>query len=159
FLGPSDLGAPVRLTRAIRPARHVGEFGTTVELRRVRLRRRNHWRSRPTASRLQSRTRLHTIVQRSHAFEPPRGIPLSGRIGFMLCVCAALGAGPAEGAAPADADGFDAHVRPFLANHCLPCHAGEKPRGKLRLDVLASNLADDAARARWTDVVERVEAG
>jgi hypothetical protein len=84
---------------------------------------------------------------------------MSGRIGVIVFVCVAVGAAPARKAAPGDDNGFDAHVRPLLVSHCLPCHSGEKPKGKLRLDVLSSDLADDAARARWADVIERVEAG
>jgi hypothetical protein len=84
---------------------------------------------------------------------------MSGRIGVMVFVCVALGVASALQAAPAEADGFDAHVRPLLASHCLACHAGEKPKGKLRLDSLPIDLADDAARGHWADVVDRLEAG
>src|SRR5258708_2551030 len=84
---------------------------------------------------------------------------MSGRIFIIVLICAAVGAAPAEEAASGDADGFDTHGRPILVRHCHACHAGEKPKGKLRLDVLSIDLADDAARARWADVIERVEAG
>jgi hypothetical protein len=80
---------------------------------------------------------------------------MSGLIGFIVFACAMVGAVSAGG----DADGFDLHVRPFLVSHCLPCHAGDKPKGKLRLDVLSSDFGDAAARAHWADVIERVEVG
>src|SRR5262245_11795749 len=50
-------------------------------------------------------------------------------------------------------------VRPFLSRHCLGCHGGEKPRGDLRLDRLAPDVADAAARDRWLAVLGRVKAG
>ncbi len=31
---------------------------------------------------------------------------------------------------------FEAHVRPLLAEHCIECHSGEKPKGDLRLDTV-----------------------
>ncbi len=79
-------------------------------------------------------------------------------VGIMVLVCAAVGA-PAEIAAPGDTHRFDAHVRPILVRHCLACHSGEKPKGKLRLDALSSDNADDTVRARWAEVIERVGAG
>jgi hypothetical protein len=54
---------------------------------------------------------------------------------------------------------FDARVRPLLASHCTSCHSGEKPKGKLRLDRLSSDLADTATREHWVEVVARVKSG
>jgi hypothetical protein len=99
------------------------------------------------------------LLNEAKAFEQRWSIPMPGRIGILVFVCAAAGAAPAENAAREDAGGFDAHVRPVLARHCLRCHAGEEPKGKLGLDVLSSDLANDSARAHWADVIERVEAG
>jgi mono/diheme cytochrome c family protein len=59
----------------------------------------------------------------------------------------------------ADAKLFDDQFRPFLVRHCLACHGGDKPKGKLRLDSLTTDFADTATRARWTAVIERLEAG
>src|SRR5688500_2677843 len=84
---------------------------------------------------------------------------MSGRIGIFVFVCAAVGAAPAERVAPGHAVGFDARVRPVLDRHCGACHHGEKPKGELRLDVPWTELAEDPARARWANVIERVEAG
>jgi mono/diheme cytochrome c family protein len=54
---------------------------------------------------------------------------------------------------------FDEQFRPLLASHCVTCHGGEKPKGKLRLDALTMDLADAATRERWTAVIERLKAG
>src|SRR6188472_4010954 len=65
-------------------------------------------------------------------------------------------------AAPArgdEAEQFDTQFRPLLTNHCVSCHSGDKPKGNLRLDNLAVDLADDDARKHWTAVVERLQAG
>jgi hypothetical protein len=48
---------------------------------------------------------------------------------------------------------------PFLARHCLDCHAGEKAKGGFRADRLTADLADAANRERWRDAAERVRTG
>ena len=58
-----------------------------------------------------------------------------------------------------DARLFEDQFRPLLARHCVECHSGDKPMGKLRLDNLALDFADASTRAHWTAVVERLEAG
>jgi mono/diheme cytochrome c family protein len=58
-----------------------------------------------------------------------------------------------------EAKPFEDQVRPLLARYCVECHQGEKPKGNLRLDKLAWELADDATREQWTAVVERLRAG
>ena len=58
-----------------------------------------------------------------------------------------------------DAREFDAHIRPLLVSHCATCHSGEKPKGKLRLDRLSSDLADTATREHWAEVVDRLKSG
>jgi mono/diheme cytochrome c family protein len=58
-----------------------------------------------------------------------------------------------------DAGRHDDLVRPFLARHCLECHAGDKPKGDFRLDRLAPDFTDDAVRGRWLAVLKRVQAG
>jgi len=39
---------------------------------------------------------------------------------------------------------FEARVRPLLAEHCVECHSGEKPKGGLRLDTI-QGLREGAA--------------
>ena len=52
---------------------------------------------------------------------------------ILLCACAAIL--PASGAiAPADLEFFEKQIRPILAENCLECHSGQKPKGGLRLD-------------------------
>lgn len=48
---------------------------------------------------------------------------------------------------------------PFLARHCLGCHAGDKAKGGFRADRLTADLADAANRERWRDAAERVRSG
>jgi hypothetical protein len=59
----------------------------------------------------------------------------------------------------AEARHFDAQFRPLLAKYCTECHSGAKPKGQLSLDSLSLDLKDAAARAKWTAVIERLEAG
>jgi hypothetical protein len=56
---------------------------------------------------------------------------------------------------------FEAKIRPVLAAHCYSCHSGEvkDPKGKLRLDRLSLDFADEAGRERWLAVLKRVKAG
>jgi mono/diheme cytochrome c family protein len=65
----------------------------------------------------------------------------------VVCLLAVAPVGAAE---PAD---------PFVARHCLGCHAGEKAKGGFRADLLTADLADPANRERWRDAAERVRAG
>src|SRR5687768_1519796 len=54
---------------------------------------------------------------------------------------------------------FAQHFAPLLTQYCVDCHSGEKPKGDLRLDTLELDLVDAAARAQWSEVVERIQAG
>lgn len=83
-------------------------------------------------------------------------------VALLLTVGALWGARVAaspDGPATARDAEYEAQVRPFLARHCLACHGAEKPKGDLRLDRLAPDFADDAARAHWSGVLQRVRAG
>lgn len=82
---------------------------------------------------------------------------MTGWVDGILLGLAVAGAAP-PGKGQADA-AFDANVRPFLANHCVSCHGGERPKGKLRLDQLSGDLTDAAAREHWALVVRRLKAG
>ena len=67
-----------------------------------------------------------------------------------LIVLAAAPAGAQDGAAQPSPDEaaavehFEAQVRPLLAEHCIECHSGEKPKGNLRLDTI-QGLREGAA--------------
>jgi mono/diheme cytochrome c family protein len=62
-------------------------------------------------------------------------------------------------AGAADASHDNEQIRRLLARHCLGCHAGEKPKGDLRLDRLSADFADQATREQWLTVLKRVKAG
>ena len=65
----------------------------------------------------------------------------SRRLGFAVCVAAALCAAPpilAAEANPAGLEFFERKVRPLLAEHCYSCHGAEKQKGHLRLDSPAA---------------------
>jgi hypothetical protein len=47
----------------------------------------------------------------------------------------------------------------LLAQHCQGCHAGEKPKGKFRLERLTQDFSDRANRERWLAVSEKVNSG
>jgi Protein of unknown function (DUF1592)/Protein of unknown function (DUF1588)/Protein of unknown function (DUF1587)/Protein of unknown function (DUF1585)/Protein of unknown function (DUF1595)/Planctomycete cytochrome C len=76
-----------------------------------------------------------------------------------LILVAVTVASPSDGGSTVDAREFEAHIRPLLASHCVDCHSGEMPKGKLRLDQLSSDLTDAATREHWAEVVERLKAG
>ncbi len=48
---------------------------------------------------------------------------------------------------------------PFLAQHCKACHAGDKPKGKFRIDDLTQDFNDKGNRERWLAVAEQVKSG
>src|SRR5687767_2438539 len=83
--------------------------------------------------------------------------------GFRLPAVAAglmlIGWASVLGQAEEPAKAFDEQFRPFLASHCVSCHSGEKPKGKLSLDPAKLDFADAAARKQWTAVVKRLQAG
>lgn len=59
----------------------------------------------------------------------------------------------------ADAKQFDERFRPFLARHCVSCHAGDKPKGNLRLDSLPFDLSDATSRDTLARLLERLRNG
>jgi mono/diheme cytochrome c family protein len=54
---------------------------------------------------------------------------------------------------------FGEVVRPFLETHCLSCHGGEKPKGKLDLSGYSSAASVARDHRVWDAVSERLEAG
>lgn len=69
--------------------------------------------------------------------------------------------GTATSAAAADRSSqpLPAEVRTFLAAHCTACHGPEKQESDLRLDGATVDWSAPEATARWTTVIERIEAG
>ena len=73
-----------------------------------------------------------------------------------LCMAAVAGAraeAPAGGAVPPKA------VQSFLKTRCLDCHEGPKADGGLDIAALRFDPEDPQGDARWTRIIERVEAG
>lgn len=58
-----------------------------------------------------------------------------------------------------DSRTFREQVRPVLVKYCQECHSGEKPKGELSLDRLASDFSNSANRERWVLVLRRLQAG
>jgi hypothetical protein len=78
-------------------------------------------------------------------------------IGGVLLASSLAAAPPTE--TSADQIQFDASIQPLLSRHCVDCHSGETPKGKLRLDQLPPDFADAVTRERWSTVVERMKSG
>lgn len=53
----------------------------------------------------------------------------------------------------ADEDGYQSIARPFFDTYCMACHGAVKPKGSFRVDKLANDFLDSAARAQWGEVV------
>src|SRR6185369_1354678 len=50
-------------------------------------------------------------------------------------------------------------AQPFFTQHCQGCHAGDKPKGKFRLDSLSQDFVDESNRKRWLMVLEQIKEG
>jgi hypothetical protein len=83
-----------------------------------------------------------------------RGSLLSKGSGIVLALgCGAMGAW----GQPPSPD-FGEVVTPFVRDHCVRCHGPEKQKGRLRLDDLPNDFKDPAVVAKWTEVVNAVNA-
>ncbi|MCE9529997.1 MAG: DUF1592 domain-containing protein [Planctomycetes bacterium] len=54
--------------------------------------------------------------------------------------------------AAADEPSYDRAIKPLLEKHCVLCHGPEKPKGDLRLDGPAPDLANAKVRGVWEKV-------
>lgn len=61
--------------------------------------------------------------------------------------------------APSAPVGFDAEVRPFLAEHCMSCHGPTKPKGGLNLSKFSGDGALLADPRLWRSVAVKVAEG
>ena len=61
----------------------------------------------------------------------PESHPMRSAVLFLIAVYPVA----ARAADPPGIEHFEKHVRPVLVEKCLSCHAGEKPKGGLRLDT------------------------
>jgi mono/diheme cytochrome c family protein len=53
---------------------------------------------------------------------------------------------------PSD-DGYTKTVKPFFNSYCISCHGDAKAKGNLRVDALAPNFHDLAAKEKWGEIV------
>lgn len=83
----------------------------------------------------------------------PRRFRFGGR--SLLVACLLLGS-----VWHARGDDYRRAIKPILKAHCLKCHAGDEPKGDLRLDTLSSDLVNDRRAAeRWHDVRDVLNLG
>ena len=47
----------------------------------------------------------------------------------------------------------------FLAQHCVKCHSGAKPKGEFAVEKLTSDFSERANRERWERVLEQLKSG
>ncbi len=92
------------------------------------------------------------------SFKAPRQMLLVCLSGLFLFATAHT-AWPQVAAGQADVERFRAEFRPLLERHCVSCHSGGLPKGRLRLDGVDLALADQAGREQWHKVLERLRAG
>ena len=85
-------------------------------------------------------------------------VKLWASLGLMLLSVVSFAEPPTNTGQTADARQFEDQFRPLLSRHCLDCHSGEKPKGKLGLDNLIVNFTDAATRKRWAAVIKRLRA-
>jgi mono/diheme cytochrome c family protein len=84
------------------------------------------------------------------------------RIGWLVLGLVLFGLGAVSPPAQADEPEpklSDVPARPFLAQHCQSCHAGERPKGKFRVATLTGDFGDKANRERWLAVSEKITRG
>jgi mono/diheme cytochrome c family protein len=86
---------------------------------------------------------------------------ITGVLLLAIVPCAAPADEPRQPTPSADVpvQAYDDHVRPFLAQHCIGCHSGEKPKKNLDLEQLAADFANQPTQKRWLTVLERIESG
>jgi len=77
------------------------------------------------------------------------------RLPTVSCCCLLLVAGFVTAGSVCGAESFDS----FLTTHCIRCHGPENEEGTVQLDRLSRDFKSGADTSRWTDVLERVNAG
>ena len=83
-------------------------------------------------------------------------VNLWASFGVILLSMVSFAEPPTNTGQTSDARQFEDQFRPLLARHCLDCHSGEMPKGKLGLDNLVVNFTDVATRKRWSAVIKRL---
>ncbi len=54
---------------------------------------------------------------------------------------------------------FSKRVQPFLKQHCTKCHGEQKQEGDLRVDALPAEFGNSEIAARWSAIMDRLNAG
>ncbi len=54
---------------------------------------------------------------------------------------------------------FDKSIQPFLTQHCIECHEGDKPKADLRLDTLTAEFGKHSVAEKWTEVLDQLSSG
>lgn len=52
-----------------------------------------------------------------------------------------------------------AHLKPFLDQHCVHCHGPEKQKGQVRFDTISWRITNNDEAQRWQDVLDVLNAG
>ena len=64
------------------------------------------------------------------------------------------------GAAPApDVAGFKKHIQPLLADLCMDCHNGSKPKGDFSLGDISGDLVAGPDAEKWIKVLDQLTLG
>ena len=71
---------------------------------------------------------------------------------FILCFTTAGRLANAE-------DPFESEIRPFLRDHCLECHSGAAPDGKLDLESFQSRQSMSDGFSIWKEIGRRIASG
>ena len=62
-------------------------------------------------------------------------------------------------AAAQDAAAFNGKVKPFIKAFCIDCNGPDVKKAGLRLDILGTDLADEATLAKWVHAYDKIAAG
>jgi mono/diheme cytochrome c family protein len=76
---------------------------------------------------------------------------------ILICTFGCLASLGARASDPADdSKTFATNIRPILDRHCISCHQGEKPKGKLKLEGTLPDFSAAATRDKWSTILDRV---
>jgi mono/diheme cytochrome c family protein len=54
---------------------------------------------------------------------------------------------------------YEKVIQPFFQEHCTKCHGESKQEGNLRVDTLEVDLTSPEVKARWKEILQRINAG
>ncbi len=58
-----------------------------------------------------------------------------------------------------DRVGFQKTIQPFFARHCVSCHGPKTQKAGLRLDNISTDFGKSLVANRWTEIMDRLNAG